>query len=155
MKKFIALVVMLCAVLISSSASAADWVWVRSDDAITVYVDNNSISRDYNYRGYVFRAFTKWVYSETGRQEFIEHYRSNGRSLPRGIYNLSYTISLYYFKLENSMEYSSLMNVNSYDKNGNPILNLCLSKDSIQWEIIPPDSIGEIMFDVIRARVPN
>ena len=57
--KFFTLVALLCTVMISSTAMAANWVWIYSDKNFTIYVDNNSIRRDYNYSGYVFRAFTK------------------------------------------------------------------------------------------------
>lgn len=83
MKKFIAIVALLCAVMVSSTASAADWVWIYSDNDYTIYVDNNSIRRDYNYSGYVFRAFTKTVYSDAGRNKEIERWRSSGLTFPK------------------------------------------------------------------------
>ena len=155
MKKFIALVVMLCVVLVSSTASAADWVWVLSDEDSTVYVDNNSIRRDYNYRGYVFRAFIKWVYSDAGRNKMIEGWRSSGISLPREIYNLSHDIKFFYFKEENGINCFDILSSVSYDRDGNTIPEMSFSYSELQWRIIPPDTIVERMFDVIRARVPN
>ena len=157
MKKFIALVVVLCAVMISSStaSASANWVWIYSDEYCTIYVDNNSIRRDYNYRGYVFRAFVKWIYSDAGRNRRIKNYRSAGLSLPKGMYNLSHDVVLEYFKAENGMKYSCTMDCVCYDKNGNTIPEMNFSKNQFEWRILPPDSIGEWIFDMVRARVPN
>ena len=156
MKKLIALVVVLCAVMISSSASAmANWVWITSNEYFTIYVDNNSIRRDYNYHGYVFRAFEKRVYSEAGRQKEIEDRRSDGKLLPRGIYNLSYGIGLDYFKEENGIKYICTMDCVYYDKNGNILSEMGFSRNTLKWDIVLPDSVGEAIFDNIQARVPN
>lgn len=157
MKKFIALVVMLCAVLVSSTASAAaDWVWIYSDDEFTIYVDNSSIRRDDNYRGYVFRAFVKTNYSDAGRNRAIEGWRSFGKPLPKGIYNLSHTVELFLFKEENTIKYCDIISHIAYTPDGNTIPEMTFfSKDSIQWGIISPDTFSEIIFDAVRARVPN
>ena len=156
MKKFIALIVVLCAVMISSTtASAANWVWIYSNDYFTVYVDNSSIRRDYNYHGYVFRAFIKKVYTDAGRRNHIEFFRSRG-FVPHGIYNLAYDITLQYFKAENGIKYVAILNCTAYDHNGDTISEIS-SSDTYppQWVIIPPDSVGEAIFDTIYARVPN
>lgn len=155
MKKFIALVVMLCAVLISSTASAAaDWVWIYSDEYRTIYVDNNSIRRDDNYRDYVFRAFVKWVYSDAGRNKQIEWYNSRGL-FPKGIYNISHDIYLDYFKIKNGVNYTGFLNRVCYDSNGNVISELGYSYSEPRWDIIQPDSIGETIFNAVRERVSN
>ncbi len=152
MKKFIALVVVLCAVMISSSASAmASWRWIYYDKYRTIYVDKNSIRRDYNYRGYVFRAFVKWIHSEAGRQKEIEHYRSNGLPLPRGIYNLSDTVELYYFKEENGIKYCDMLNCVFYDNKGNAIPDMGFSKNTLKWNVITPDTLGEWIFDAVQT----
>ena len=156
MKKFIALVVMLCAVLVSSTASAAaDWVWVCSNEYFTIYADNNSIRRDYNHGGYVFCAFTKEIYSEEGRTTAIESYRSKGKTVPQWLYNMSYLIKLQYFKEENGFKYFGFLFVVLYDHDGNVIDSSENSYSEIKWSMIPPGSMLEKEFDVIRARVPN
>ncbi len=155
MKNFIALVVMLCAVLVSLTASAADWVWVASNKEHTIYVDNNSIRRDYNYPGYVFRAFTKKIYSETGRNRAIEHYRSKGSPVPQWIYNMSHSINLEYFKEENEIKYCGLLHVVLYDHDGKVIDSVENPYSEIKWNIIPPETMFGKEFDAIRARVPN
>ena len=156
MKKFLALVVMLCAVMISSTAVAAtNWVWIYSDEYLTVWVDNNSIRRDYNYQGYVFRAFTKFVYSAAGRNRVIENERSSGRFVSRGMYNLSHSIDLFYFKAGDSMNYFDVINAVGYTHDGNIIPDMGVSKDSIYWTIIQPDTVGEEIFNKVRARIPN
>lgn len=152
MKKFIAPVVVLCAMMISSTASAAaDWVWLYSDNDCTIYFDNNSIRRDRNYSGYVFHTFVKWVYSDKGCQKEIERRRSNGRPLPRGIYNFSYSMSLWYFKEENRIKYCDVLNCVFYDNKGNVIPNMGFSYDVLNWQIIPPDTIAEWIFDAVHV----
>lgn len=157
MKKFFALVVLLCTVMISSTAmAAADWVWIYSDEYRTIYVDNNSIRRDYNYSGYVFRAFVKKVYSDAGRNIEIEEWGSNGQPLPRGIYNLSHDIGLCYFKSDDGMNYFSALNAVYYTRDGNTIPEMGFSFNSLpRWYIIPPDTGIETIFDAVYARVPN
>lgn len=155
MKKFLALVVFLCTVMISSMAMASNWVWIYSDDNYTIYVDNNSIRRDYNYSSYVFRAFVKFVYSDAGRDKVIEDWRTDGRPLPRGIYNLSKSICLCYFKLTDGMKYFDTLNAVYYTLDGNIISEMGFTGNTHQWTIITPDSIAEDLFYKIGARVPN
>lgn len=156
MKKLIVLVALLCTVMISSTAAAAaNWVWIYSDDRFTIYVDNNSIRRDYNHSGYVFRAFVKWIYSDAGRNTRIEWYRENAESLPRGIYSLSHSIHLDYFKVSDGIKYHCTVERVCYTHDGNLIPDMGFSTDSPQWSLVQPDSIGEALFDAIRARVPN
>ena len=156
MKKFISSVVLLCAVMISSPASAeADWVWVYSDEYYAIWVDNNSIRRDRNYSGYVFRAFVRWDYSEAGRDQMIKIFLSKGVSLPKGYNNLSHRISLEYFKEESGIKRQATMILTTHDQNGNVISVHDISNYPPQWAIIPPDTLGELIFDTIRARVPN
>ena len=156
MKNFFALVALLCTMMISSTAMAANWVWICSDENFTIYVDNNSIRRDYNYSGYVFRAFVKWVFSDAGRNRVIDDWRTDGRPLPKGIYNLSHCISLEYFKTNGGIKYWSSLNAVYHTHDGNTIPGMGFSFDSVpKWFIISPDSVGEVKFDEIYARVPN
>lgn len=106
MKKFFALVALLCTVMISSTA---------------IYVDNNSIRRDYNYSGYVFRAFVKQIFNEAGRKKAIESWLTNGEPLPKGIYNLSHDVSLEYFKTSGGIKYWSSLDSVYYTHDGNTI----------------------------------
>ena len=157
MKKFFALVALVCTVMISSTAmAAANWVWIYSDKDYTIYVDNNSIRRDYNYSDYVFRAFVKWIYSDTGRNKTIERWRSNDKPLPRGIYNLSHDIRLEYFKASGGIKYHTIVNCVYYNHDGNKIHDMSFSYSTLpQWFVITPESIGEAIFDAVYARVPN
>lgn len=133
----------------------ANWIWIYSDDKYTIYVDNSSIQRDYNYSGYVFRAFLKWVYSDEGRKKVIEQRRSSGMLLPKEIYNLSNSIELCYYKELNGIKYESVLHCTYYTYNGDTIPEMSFSFDSPRWHIIPPDTIGEWVFNMIRARIPN
>ena len=155
MKKFFVLVVLLCTVMISSTAAAANWVWIYSDSRFTIYVDNDSIRRDYNYSGYVFRAFVKWIYNDKGRNIKIEQRRAKGLSIPREMYNLSHCVSLEYFKVVGGMKYSAEFNSIYYTHDGITIPELEYSPVAPQWDLITPDSIGEAEFDAVYARVPN
>lgn len=156
MKKFIALVVMFYALIIPSTVSAdADWVWIYSDEYYTIWVDNNSIRRDRKYPGYFFRAFVRWDYSEAGRNQLIEILLSSGKTLPKGYKNLSHRISLEYFKEESGFKRQATMILTTHDENGNVIGVHDISKYPPQWSIIPSDTLGELIFDTIRARVPN
>ena len=156
MKKFFVLVALLCTLMISSTTMAANWVWIYSDDHFTIYVDNNSIRRDYNYSGYVFRAFVKQIFSDAGRNKAIDNYRASDKPLPRGIYNLSHYVSLEYFKISGGIKYWSSLDSVYYTHDGNTIPEMGYSFNSIQqWFIISPDTVGEAKFDAISARVPN
>ncbi len=149
MKKFIALVVVLCVVMISSTVSAAaNWKRIYSDEYMIVYVDCTSIRYDSNYSGQVFRAFLKLIYSDAGRQKEIEKWRSSG-FVPRGVYNLSSSKSLIYFKAENSLKYFDSINGNFYTHDGDIIPEMGFSKNVLKWTIIPPETIVEIIFDKV------
>lgn len=155
-KKLIVLVALMCTVMISSTAAAAaNWVWIYSTNEVTVYVDNNSIRRDYNYSGYVFRAFTKWVYSDAGRNRAIEYYRTEGLPLPRGIYNFSHHIALEYFKAADGMKYNYTVKCICYTHDGKTIPEMGFSNSELNWKLITPDTTAEAIFDAIYARVPN
>lgn len=54
MKKFSVLVAFICAVMISSTALAADWVKIDTGDDSTVYVDKSSIIRGIQSKHYDF-----------------------------------------------------------------------------------------------------
>ena len=155
MKKFFALVALMCTVMISSTALAANWVWLYSDSAFTIYVDNDSIRRDRNYSGYVFRAFVKWIYNDEGRKRVTEIRRAKGQSLPKGIYNLADEVDLYYFKTGDGVKYFDIVNTVWHTHDGNSIPELDFSRSEPQWDIIPPDTINEVIYEKVRARVPN
>ena len=156
MKKFIVLVVLLFALMIFSTASAeADWIWIYSDEYQTIWVDNNSISRDRNYSGYVFRAFVRWDYSKAGRDQIIKNILLTGVPLPKGYNNLSHRIGLEYFKEESGIKRRATMILTTHDKNGNIISVHDISNYPPQWVIIPPNTLGELIFDSIHVRVPN
>lgn len=152
MKKICLLVVMLCGLMFlsMSTVSAADWGWVYSNEGGTVYVDNNSIRRDSNKSGYVFYAFIKDVYSEAGKKVIIEDMRKQGIA---GIQNISFTLKLEYFKLDNGIKYHATLSGIFYDSKGNPIKEIKNGK--LNWQTITPDTYNETLFDNVRARVPN
>ena len=155
MKKFIALVALLCTVMISSTAMAANWVLIGSSEYYTIYVDNDSIRRDYNYSGYVFRAVIKWIFTDAGRKRVIEQIRLKGQPLPKMIYKLSDSVALYYFKSGDAVNYSDVLVTVYHTREGYSIPELEGSHSEPQWSIIPPGTISEIIFDAVYARVPN
>ena len=155
MKKFFALVALMCTVMISSTALAANWVWLYSDSAYTIYVDNDSICRDRNYSGYVFRAFVKFIYNDVGRNRVIERLRSQGQSLPKGIYNLADSTQLLYFKVADGIKYFSVVNLVWHTRDGKPIPEMDFSRSEPQWSIISSGTINEVIFKKVSARVPN
>lgn len=166
MKKFVALVVVFCAMMISSTSSAAEtieelferytgWRCIYSDDNYAIHIYTKSIRRDYNYNGYVFHAFVRWVFTETGRQKELEQYRSLGMYLSKECYNLSSQIYLEYFNEINGLKYICTMKLTSYDSKGNIIPKLSYSKNEFDWSVITPGSVGEKIFDAVYARVPN
>ena len=75
MKKFFLLAVVFL-ILISPTVTkaAADWIWVASDDKVSIWIDNNSIGRDSNG----FFAYFKWTFSDEGINRQIEGRRSAG-----------------------------------------------------------------------------
>ena len=155
MKKFLALVVMICAVMISSTASAADyWLSIYSDDNLTVYIDNDSIHRDYNYSDYVFCAFVKQSFSDAKRQKMIDWYLARGAH-SRQIYNFSHTVGLVYFKLENGIKRIATMQLVAYTHTGEPISEMSFSRSSPEWNVVVPDSIGEQEFNIAYSRIRN
>ena len=137
----------------TTTALAADWVWIYSDDYCTICVDNDSIRRIPSQYGYVFRAFIKWTYSYAGVQQEIEQYAVNDSPLPKDIKNLSYEIKLNYFKYENDLKHIGYMKNVSYNYKGEIISEMGYSYDTPQWRMIVPDSIGEIIFDNVKSRV--
>ena len=138
---------MFMALCILSSANAAKWVWIYSDDYRSVWVDNNSISRGSYSSGYDFKAFIKFTYSKAGRQNTISNWKGER---PRGLNNLSHSVLLCYFKKYNGIKYWDSTIQTYYDQNGNIIKEY--KQDSIDWQTIKPDTIGEEMYDNIYAR---
>ena len=99
MKKFIALVVMLCAVVISSTATAANWNLICKDvDSNEYFIDYSSISlKKKQKEDFQFSVLIKIVYSEFGRAEM------NKRLLPPQLINFaSYEINRVLFRLKKS-----------------------------------------------------
>ena len=147
MKK-IFLLVMVLIILISPTVTkaAANWIWVTSNDKFSIWIDNNSISRDSNG----FFAYFKHTFSDAGRNLIIEMRRSNGLSVS-GYYNLSEAISFVYFKNSGGIKYRSPMGSVDYDKNGK-ILDSWSSND-FDWQRVIPDTYLEAMYDAAWARV--
>ena len=148
MKKIFLLSAMLMAILILPAKvnASANWIWVGSDDYISIWIDNNSIGRDNNG----FFAYFKITYSDAGRNREIEARRSNDLSVS-GYYNLSYEISFAYFKNYSGIKYISSMGYVDYDKNGN-ILDTW-STNNFSWTRVIPDTYGEAKYDAAWARV--
>ena len=126
--------------------AAANWIWVYSDDYISIWIDNNSIGRDNSG----FFAYFKWTYSDAGRDRAIENMRSDGLSV-NGYHNLSESKYFYYFKSSGGIKYVSLMGFVDYDKNGK-ILD-SFSRNNFNWQRVIPDTVGEEMYDAVWARV--
>ena len=147
MKKiFLLAVVLLILISPTVTKAAANWVWVYSDDYISIWIDNNSIGRDSNG----FFAYFKTTFSDAGKNRIIEMRRSSGLSVS-GYYNLSEAISFVYFKNSGGIKYRSPMGSVDYDKNGK-ILDSWSRKD-FGWQRIIPSSYGESMYDAAWARV--
>lgn len=104
MKKLFLLVVMLCTVMISSTAAAADWKLAAFEPRIgTIFIDPDSgwdISNflDMGYRGYYVQALFKIFYNDAGRNALMELRRSSGLPITPQIQNASYSIALLTFK---------------------------------------------------------
>ena len=126
--------------------AAANCVWVYSDDYETIWIDNNSIGHNSNG----FFAYFKINYSDAGRNREIESWRKRGLSVSE-FYNLSYDISFNYFKNLGKIKYLSNMGWAEYDKNGK-ILD-SWSDNNFNWHRIIPDSMGEVKYDAVYARV--
>ena len=147
MKKIFCLAVVLM-ILISPAVTkaAANWVWVASDNEISIWIDNNSVGRDSNY----FFAYFKWTFSDAGRNRKIEDRRSHGLSVS-GYYNLSHEIHFLYFKNSGGIKYCSGMEIVDYDKNGK-ILDSG-STNNFDWDRVIPGSYGELEYDAAWTRV--
>lgn len=156
MRKICLIGILLCAVMISSTSpafAAADWVWMYSDHLGTRYVDNNSIRRDYNQSGYVFHAFIRYVYTDIGREQEIRQMQKQGRTFPPEIQNLASMVELQNYRYDNGIKYCATSTMVFYDHNGSMITNFTNNRP--KWTIITSGTVEEVLFDNIRARVPN
>lgn len=103
MKKFIALVVVLCAVLFSSTASASGWNSICEDvDGNKYFIDYSSISLKKGIKGkddFQFSVLVKVSYSEYGRAKMTEGL------LPSQLVNFaSYEINRVLFRMKKSQK---------------------------------------------------
>ena len=92
----------------------------------------------------------KEIFTDAGRENFIEDMRKQGNT---GLQNVSYIVYLQYFKYDNGVKYHATSNVAFYESNGALIKQI--SNNKLNWMVIPSDTGNEIMFDNLRARVPN
>ena len=144
---------MLCALLLSSTVSAAvDWVFIGNDNDLSLdYVDSNSIRRDNNRRG-VFHAFIKNVYTDAGREYWLKEFAQQGLDTGE-LQSVASVTYLQYYKLADGLKYYATSNIVFHDADGLALKRL--SNDRLKWTIITPDTIEELLFDFIAARLPN
>ena len=151
MKKFFLLVAMLC-VMFSSSAFAADWIQIYSDDFSTVYLDNDSFNRDLDQEGYVFHAVIKEELTETGRADLMDRFSKHGLN-PAEIQNVAHMTYVQYYKLDNGTKYCATFALNCYAADGTLLKEI--SNNNLSWEAISAGSGEEVKFDQIAKRLAN
>ena len=146
-KKFCLLATLLVILIFPAvTKAAANWIWVYSDDYVSLWIDNNSIGRDSNG----FFAYLKTTYSDAGRNRLIEGRHSADLSV-NGFHNLSQDKSFCYFKNSGNIKYFSILESVYYDKNGTVLDSY--STNNLDWHRIVSDTYIETMYDAVYARV--
>ena len=91
---------MFMAICIFSSANAANWIWIFSNEDKTIWVDNNSIrSGKYNSH-YDFSAFMKYTYSQSGSRKRISQLND------AGVRDISSETCLIFFVKKNNIKFT-------------------------------------------------
>lgn len=152
MKKFCLLVVMLCAVIFSSSASAANWIAVGEDEFGMRYYDSESIARDANQAGSVFHAIIRTDLSDNGHRFFVDQLSARGNA-PEEIQTATSILFLQYYKYDSGVKYCATAAINFYDADGKLLKEY--SNNQLTWDRVAPDSLEEDSFDKIAAHVTN
>ena len=133
MKKFFVSIIFLCGMILTTTASAANWVSFGSDnfgneyfiDTLSVHVEESGLDL------LVFNADFKTVFSDEGRKVF-----SND--------TLSEAISVCSFKKKDRIKLISTVSTKFYALDGTVI-----SEDDKQslWQAVKPNSLLQVMYD--------
>ena len=133
MKKFFVSIIFLCGMILTTTASAANWVSFGSDnfgneyfiDTLSVHVEESGLDL------LVFNADFKTVFSDEGRKVF-----SND--------TLGEAISVCSFKKKDRIKLISTVSTKFYALDGTVI-----SEDDKQslWQAVKPNSLLQVMYD--------
>ena len=148
MKKFIALFALLCALAISSTASA-DWELVCTDAfSNKFYIETNSILdvKDLlgiNQRGYYVQAIFATFYSDMGRNEMLESRRSDNRPITSSMQNLHHGITLWTLINFGEGEYMNVSNGIFFTSEGLLIPEMCFVENGSNYKILEEITEGK------------
>ena len=137
MKKIIALVVLLCALTISSTAKAAKWENIGGGLESIWEIDKSSVSYDKNnYEEIIFHAFFKEINNITPPYDnILNPYKHSNRP--------AYSIYSIFFKESGNLKYVSIASSAHYEFDGSVISS---NSHPTNFAPIPPDSLGEMLF---------
>jgi hypothetical protein len=141
-KKFgsvIFLPVLVFLLLVSCEKSSSDWVPYHydNDGNVSSYKKGNIQKDDGNY---IVQVSVRVVYSDKGREKFIQTITENGAST-KEYDKLSYRIYLKEIDCKNQK--MKILSINNYDKNGKVFGSRNYPEG--EWEHIAPDSHRDIL----------
>jgi len=136
---FIILSFFVLLLLVSCEKSSSDWVTYKydNDGNVSSYKKGNIQKDDGNY---IVQVSVKEVYSDKGREKFIQTMTENGIST-KEYDKLSYRIYLNEIDCKNQK--MKILSVNNYDTNGKVFGSRNYPEG--EWEHIAPDSHRDIL----------
>ena len=143
------LAVLLIFMMSASTALAANWTQVYTDDNENViYFDTDSVqvtsiteTRDL----VTFSATFRMDYSDKGRKALIDWYRDYS-IVPAGIENLSYDVSTIHFKKEGDKRFYRISERVSYNSSGSQITGMHYTDTTDNWQEISVASVVDVEY---------
>jgi len=133
----------------AATALAANWQQIYLDDTDNkIFFDTDSVqvsemtsTRD----DVIFDAMFRMDYSDKGRTALIDWYRDYS-IMPRGIENLSYSLSKMQFKREGDKRYYRILERISYTASGAQLTDMHYNGANDNWQEIPVASVIDVEY---------
>jgi len=141
MKRLLLTISVVCLLMLSYTAvNGAEWVYYGESVNGQRHYDKESIS---SVKG-IIKVWSKTIYSEKGKQKYIEEAKIDG-SYKKRYEDLSYATMLYVFKCD-TREYDFTFGV-GWDSEGSQIDTISIP--SISYRPISPETVTETLYKIV------
>lgn len=133
----------------AATAFAANWQQIYLDDTDNkIFFDTDSVQiseMNSTRNNVIFDAMFRMDYSDKGRTALIDWYRDYS-IMPRGIENLSYSLSKMQFKREGDKRYYRILERISYTASGAQLTDMHYNGANDNWQEIPVASVIDVEY---------
>lgn len=146
MKKFF-LATLLVVMMITSTALAADWEQIYTDEYENkIFFDTSSVKTAVNDGiNATFSATFRIEYSAQGREALIDWYRYNS-IVPRDIETVSYQFETINFRKSGDMRNYYMITSTAYRADGSVIEDMQFTNPNPTWQDVPLNSLLEVEY---------